>query len=134
MFTYIPKFNDLTDVVYNDFRNNEEREFVNSLYSYASAWEKYSLDDEDFIMFYDGDTLTVAFDIIGKTKNCVLRSLRIDLNETNLLLGEDISMQYVCKLDVNDSDVKVYKRDEYSIKNLSKIAVDWIVEVISLKN
>lgn len=47
MFTYIPKFNGLTDIVYDDFRNNEEREFLTSLYGYASVWEKYGFEDDD---------------------------------------------------------------------------------------
>jgi hypothetical protein len=127
MFEYVPEFNGLTDVVYSDFRNEEERKFLTSLYNYAPEWKKYGLDDDNFIMFYEGETVTVAFDIIDENENLVLRSLRVDFDHTNLLLGEDITMQYVCKLDVNDPKVKKYRKSEYSTVELSEIAANWIV-------
>lgn len=133
MFTYIPEYNGLSETVYTDYRNEEEREFLTCLYSYAAIWEQYGLSDDDFIMFYEGNTVTLAFDICDNTANVVLRAMRIDFNETNLLLGEDLTMQYVCKLDVDDSEVKEYKKAEYSTKELAEIAAKWIANELSRK-
>lgn len=126
MFDYIPKFNGLTDVVYDDFRNDEEREFLTVLYSYVSASENYSFEDHDFLLFYDDDVVTIAFDICDDINNSVLRSLRIDFTETSLLVGEDETHQYVSRLNADNPNVKEYQKTDYTTTQLAKIAADWL--------
>lgn len=126
MFEYIPKFNDLTEVVYDDYRNNEEREFLTVLYSYVSTSGNYNFEDHNFYIFYDGDTMTVAFDVVDEFENHVLRSLRVDFTQTSLLVGEDETHQYVSRLDSSNPNVKEYQKTEYTTTQLAKIAADWV--------
>lgn len=134
MFTYIPKFNDLSDIEYTDYRNLEEREFLTILYDRVSALEQYKLMEyDDFWMFYHDNILTVAFDIIDENANVVLRSLRIDFTETSLLMGRNETFQYVSALDTNNPDVKKYKKTEYTTIQLAEIAAQWVSQEISRK-
>lgn len=98
MFTYIPKFNGLSEIEYTDYRNSEEREFLMTLYDRVSSLDEYRLMEyDDFFMFYHDSILTVAFDICDENANLVLRSLRIDFTETSLLMGNDETFQYVSR-------------------------------------
>lgn len=126
MFTYIPNFNNLTDIIYEDFRNNEEREFLTSLYGYASVWEKYGFEDDDWILFYDDNIVTVALDIYDDINHSGLRSIRIDFTETSLLVGEDETHQYVSRLNADNPNVKEYRKTEYTTTQLAKITADWL--------
>lgn len=127
MFIYIPKFNDLSDVEYSDYRNEEEREFMTILNSYAAEWKPFGVWGEDLFLFYDRGDLSLGICIYS------FRDLRIDFTETSLLLGEDETHQYVTKLNPNNPQVKVYQKADYSTAQLAEIAADWITHELSRK-
>ena len=126
MFEYIPNFNGLSDVVYDDFRNDEEREFLNALYGYVSVSKSYDFEDHDWFLFYDDEILTIAFDVYDDINRIVLRSLRIDFTETSLLVGKDETHQYAGRLNADNPNVKKYQRAEYTTTRLAEIAADWV--------
>jgi len=131
MFEYAPNYNGLSYEEYVDFRNDEDREFLTALCSYSDNWKKYGFHDEDFLYFYHGEVLSVAFDICAHKQ--VLRAMRIDLTETNLLLGEDETAQYISTLNPNNPEVKVYLKADYSITELAELSAKWIDFELSRK-
>jgi hypothetical protein len=127
MFEYIPKFNNLSDIEYSDYRNEEEREFMTALNARAAEWKLFGMYEDDWIMFYDGEVLSLGVYIYS------FRDLRIDLTETSLLLGEDETHQYVTKLNSNAQGVIEYNKTDYTTAQLAEIAADWITHELSRK-
>lgn len=127
MFEYIPKFNDLSDVEYTDYRNDEEREFMTVLNSRFAEWEKFGIGDGDFFMFYDRDILSLGIEIY------TFRDLRIDFTGIAVLMGKDETSQYVTRLYEYDPAVIVYERFDHTISQLAEIAADWITYELSRK-
>lgn len=113
------------------FRNEEEKKFLATLLAHADEWFEFGLTKQDCYLIYDESTLTVAFDICDFEKSVVLRCLRIDFTESSLLLGYDDSMQYVCPLSADNSDVKSYQRAEYTTNDCAEIAAKWLVFELS---
>lgn len=127
MFEYIPKFNNLSDIEYGDYRNEEEREFMTTLNARAAEWKVFGICENDWIMFYDGEVLSLGIYIYN------FRDLRVDFTETSLLLGKDETSQYVTKLNPNNPQVKVYQKVAYSTAQLAEITADWITYELSRK-
>ena len=83
MFEYIPRFDDLSDIEFSDYRNAEEREFMTILNGYAAEWEQYDDYDDTLFMFYHGDDLCLGIEVAE------FRSLRIDFRGWGVLMGKD---------------------------------------------